>query len=117
MTQHSLIGLSLSSCVRDILVGHVKLEQVEKIIAGTTAVTDEDWDRLTAAYAKSFWSSDPTRAREIVRELVISGRVEQPRLSGEACYSISQGYWVSRDPGIIDGVQLLPEMPARCEIS
>jgi len=117
MTQHSLIGLSLSSCVRDILAGHVRLEQVEKIIAGTTAETDEDWDRLATAYARSFWSSDPTRAREIVRELVTSGRVEQPRLAGEACYSISQGYWVSRDPGTIDGVQLLPEMPARCEIS
>ena len=50
-----MIGLSLSFCVRDILDGKVAVEDVECIVAGTAAETDEDWECLVVGYAQSYW--------------------------------------------------------------
>ena len=57
------IGLSLSSCVCDICEGVVALENVEKIVAGTRAVTKEDWKRLLDEYCEIYWSGYQFQAR------------------------------------------------------
>lgn len=75
-----MIGLSLSFCVRDLANGDVDLDDVEKIIAGTAAENDADWEWLVGEYQKTYWSRHPARSATIARTLRLEGKIFQPRL-------------------------------------
>ena len=96
----TMIGLSLSFCVRDIALGKVKLEQVERIVTGTAAATPEAWEELLAVYKEIYWSDCPEECERIARILYEEGKIEQPRLSGEEARNIAAGHW------LVDGVQI-----------
>lgn len=89
-----LIGRSLSFCIQDVLSGRVALEDVEKIVAGTTARTEEDWATLVEMYQGSYWRDFPAEAAELVGQLRAQGRIEQPRLDNPEVHSIADGHWI-----------------------
>lgn len=88
-----MIGYSLSGCVADICRGHRKLDDVEMIVAGTNAVTEEDWSNLLDMYCRFGWKAFPEKAREVVSQLRQSGRIVQPRVNGEEAHSVALGRW------------------------
>ena len=92
-----MIGLSLSLCVAEILNGRVRLEGVTLIRANILARDEDDWAYVIDRYCSSYWRRDPARAREIVRVLRETNRIEQPRLTGDpfARHSIHEGIWIS----------------------
>ncbi|WP_046866820.1 hypothetical protein, partial [Microvirga massiliensis] len=59
MANNRLIGLSLSFCIKDIILGQVQLETVEKIVTGTRAVTEADWEEIANRYAQVYWKANP----------------------------------------------------------
>jgi hypothetical protein len=46
-----MIGLSLSFCVRDIVLGRVQESDVERIIARTAMQSDADFEEVIAVYS------------------------------------------------------------------
>jgi hypothetical protein len=88
-----MIGLSLSFCIEDILYGTVALEDVEKIVSGTRAVTPEDWNAVIEDYRRYYWEKDPDEGERICRLLLSEGRIEQPRLEGKRPHNICRGHW------------------------
>lgn len=91
-----MIGLSLSLCVAEILNDRVRLEDVQLIRTNTLARDEAEWDYVIGSYCHSYWRRDPARAREIVRILRETNRIEQPRLTGDpwSRHSISDGIWI-----------------------
>ena len=98
ITIEGKVGLSLSACVRDIIKGNIKEQDVAQILSGTAAETPEDWDELIDSYKKEQWSDDPDQAEEVVHRLLDQGRIQQPRLQerGED-FPLIDGVWVSPD--------------------
>lgn len=98
-----MIGLSLSLCIKDLCEGKVKLQDVDKIIAGTFCNSDHDWDYLIERYCETYWNKYPDKARAFVTSLLIEGQIEQPRVdyvknNTEWCVpSISGGHWVESE--------------------
>lgn len=89
-----MIGLSLSFCVKDIVLGKVALADVEFIVAGTCVGSAEEWQELLNQYSKTYWEEFPERAREVALQLVNDGRVIQPRLESGSAPRISRGVWI-----------------------
>ena len=89
-----MIGLSVSFCVSDICRGKVALEDVEKIVAGTKAESDEDWDAVIEMYRKVYWREFPDEAERIIRQLISEGKVDQPRCRGGEAHNIAGGHWI-----------------------
>lgn len=92
-----MIGLSLSLCVAEMLNDRVRLEEVTLIRANTLARDEHEWAYVIDQYCSSYWRRDPARAREIVRVLRETNRIEQPRLTGDpfARHGINGGIWIS----------------------
>ncbi len=72
----------------DILEGTVALENVETIIASTTAANPQKWDELIERYKTSYWAETPEQAEKIVRQLLVEGRIVQPRLQQGLLWNI-----------------------------
>lgn len=72
--------MSLSGCVKDLINGKVSVDQVEKIVAGTSCRTPADWEMLITEYSKSYWRANPEKAKEFVLWLLVNGKIYQPRL-------------------------------------
>jgi hypothetical protein len=97
------VGLSLSFCVRDIVLGYVPLNAVEKVIAGTAAENESGWQHVLAVYSETYWSQYSEQAREVARNLINSQRIEQPRLTDPMWeQKLHRGHWVK------DGVPWMP---------
>jgi len=90
----TVIGLSLSFCVRDIANGVIPLEQVEKIVAATAAPTPAVWEELLESYKETYWDENPVECERIARYFWDNGKLEQPRLSGKEAHNIAAGYWL-----------------------
>ncbi len=75
-----MIGLSVSGCVLSIVKGEVPIAMVEKIIGRTAAKTDKEWDWLITRY-KKFWGEHAQKCEEILRELLMFNKIEQPKLT------------------------------------
>jgi hypothetical protein len=75
-----VIGLSMSFCVRDIIKGKVKIENVVFISAATKARTEADWESVFAAYKQWYWKENPEEGERIARQLISDGLIIQPRL-------------------------------------
>ena len=98
-----MIGLSISFCVQDIAEGKVALETVDKIVAGTSASTDEGMDDLIRSYCESYWCRYPQEAERIIRQLLAEGKIEQPRLVNSSHFPmLERGVrWVESEDQII----------------
>jgi len=96
-----IVGLSVSCCIRDIIIGMVndKKHNITKIVAGTKCSTPEDWNEVAAYYSRKYWKADPVRAGRILRKWLKAGIIDQPRVIGAEPPNIADGHWV------IDGVQ------------
>lgn len=92
------IGLSVSCCIRDIIEGRVKEEDVGRIIAGTVAEDEEAWIHLIAQYQVNYWSRNPQEAADVCHRLIKAGKITQPRLEGQEAPDISMGHWLEARP-------------------
>jgi hypothetical protein len=101
MNQLSLIGISLSDCIRDILEGCMQESEVEKIISGTCAPTEEAWEELLADYSAIAWKRYPSEAVAIVRRFRADGKIQQPWLTSGLVPSKNYGVWVQREADIV----------------
>jgi hypothetical protein len=93
-----VVGLSLSSCVREIVEGKVYLEDVAFIIAGTKMKDDADFVHVLDRYSQYYlwgWDYNPLEARRIATKLWKSGRVTQPRVTGGTAPNPSNGCWLN----------------------
>jgi hypothetical protein len=108
-----MIGLSLSLCVRDLLEGKVRLEDVELVIAGTRAMTMSQFDDMLESYTKDYWRGDPC-GKFIARYLFEKGKLFQPReFNPDAELSIAYGYWVRSNGWLLDR-QLKAQVICNC---
>jgi hypothetical protein len=90
-----MIGLSLSFCIKDILYGRIREEDVHLIIAGTCARTDADFEHMIGVnYAGDYWYLDPQRGLRIARRLWREGKIFQPRVYGGEAPNIASGHWL-----------------------
>jgi len=90
----SLVGLSLSYCIKDIIDGKVKEEEVIKIITRTMAFDEGDWKNIIEHYQHKLWESNPKKAEEIFRRFLEAGKIEQPRTTGKETHSLIDGHWL-----------------------
>jgi len=89
-------GLSLSFCVRDIIIGKIKESDVEKIVTGTSVKTETEWRFLIKQYQKIYWIDNPAEGEAICRRLLKAGKIEQPLLKGEKAPDLSSGqHWIN----------------------
>ena len=97
-----MIGLSVSRCIRAILEGEVRLEDVEKIIAGIRASDEEAWDFVIREYRERHWDLDPDGGEEICCQLIAKGKIEQPRLQDNWRLPVAAdgSIWVSSEEEI-----------------
>lgn len=89
-----MVGLSLAICVADIMRFCVPLDRISKIVAGTKAITEADWQEIMRWNRAHYWQDNPEEGERIARELIAQGKVEQPRLHYFSRYpSIKDGCW------------------------
>ena len=88
-----MIGYSISSCCRDIAVGKVKEENVEKIVAGTRCDSKEIFETVLGQYLEFYWKDTPESAN-VARRLWDRGLIDQPRTRGEDAPNIANGHWL-----------------------
>jgi hypothetical protein len=79
-----VVGLSLSSCIDDILCDRVMVENVAFLITSTCARTPEEWEELITIYCGGYtnWGKHPAMARYWVDTFLLNGLLIQPRVSG-----------------------------------
>ncbi|HNW19703.1 MAG TPA: hypothetical protein PLA53_00875 [bacterium] len=95
-TTENKVGLSLSLCIKNILEGKVKEEEVKEIIAGTS-FAPEKFDELIDLYKKSYWYDNPEEGEAIARRLFAAGKIKQPRMEGGKIHSIAEGHWLDAE--------------------
>ena len=81
------IGLSLSRCVRDIVEGHVDIDDVLVLIARTDfdPTVPEQWDSIWAGYTSinpEWYGLEHDAVYAVVLDLWNTGRIHQPRKFG-----------------------------------
>lgn len=91
------IGLSLSYCVKDIINGVYGVEDIDKIITGTMAKDRAGWDKLMFRYCKAHWQANTREASEICMELLLLGKIDQPRTRGEYPPCVANGHWIDAE--------------------
>jgi hypothetical protein len=97
-----MIGLSLSFCVQQIIAGEVNIDDVDKIVAGTRAPNSEEWDNILRRYRDHYWTSNPEEGERVARQLIASGKVEQPRVTEGRSPNISNlKIWVDSESEIV----------------
>lgn len=91
------IGLSVSSCCRDLARGKLRTDQVECIIAGGNFDIEnpDDIDEVCRVYNRITWRNDPV-AESIFRELLEQGKIYVPRAHGYDPPNVSHGFWIVR---------------------
>ena len=92
------IGLSLSRCVRDIVEGHVDIDDVLVLIARTDfdPTVPEQWDSIWVGYISynpEWRGLEHDAVRNVVLRLWDSGRIHQPRQFG-AHPTRRREYWL-----------------------
>jgi hypothetical protein len=111
-----LIGLSVSACIRDIILGLVDEADVAAIVGGTDIDDHGDTDRVASAYAhgrNSPWASNPERAIDIFLRLWRAGRIIQPRRLGSEPIFIGGGrHWAVQisNADMIKRINLMMQM-------
>lgn len=78
---HALLtGVSLSFCVKDVILGLVKIEEIGQIIAATRFSNEVEFEDTVNHYARTYWRSNPEMGKATARALRSSGRIVQPEL-------------------------------------
>jgi len=99
------IGFSLGRCVRDIVNGLVKIDDVAWIIAGTYIETEEQLHDVIAQYAyePTYLSElDIDECQRTALQLYDSGRVLQPRMMGIRRTKVPEGaVWAELFPTVL----------------
>ncbi len=93
MAEKLLTGLSLSLCIKDIIDGVVKEDQVEIIIARTMVRNSDEWHSIVYQYQSTYWKKDPIKAYNIFHRLLAADKISQPRLEGGSYEDIRNGHW------------------------
>ena len=102
MNKVKLVGLSLSSCIYDILKGKVAIESVVKIITGTRIACGSDLDKVIDQYVDTYWSGHNKQlCLELVEYFLFRGMIEQPRLTNGCVYTDKLGgtNWLDYNDG------------------
>lgn len=81
-----LIGTSLSMCLRDIIKGRVREENVALIVTGTKHPFESDPDYVWELDGNRQWTDEES---EILHRLWKQGRIHQPR-KVSSCYENSR---------------------------
>ena len=91
----TMIGLSLSFCVKAILQGKVAEADVDLIVCGTKADNTVEMHNVLQAYKENYWYENPDEGVAIARRLLKAGKLFQPRLyNPDAELNIANGWWV-----------------------
>ena len=90
-----MIGLSVSSCVLDIVEGKVAYEDVEKILGGTRVTTLTGLERLLNNYSELYWDRNPDACVAMFRRLQMDRKLEQPRITRGMAPDTTGGHWVT----------------------
>lgn len=86
------IGLSLSFCIKDILDGKVREDEVLAIITGTNAQNAVEREKLLNGYCETYWRGQEKEALMVVDRL--NGRIMQPRRFGIEVPATYRGHWI-----------------------
>jgi len=90
-----IIGLSLSLCVRDILDGKYEINEIKTIITGTRGQDQDDWDSIMEVYGRTHWHQHaPEKYRNVCMQLLLAGKIDQPRTRNEAPPERIHGHWL-----------------------
>ena len=96
------IGFSFGRCLRDIVKGTVKLEDVMCVIARTHMMTEDHVKYIIAEYINRrdyLYGLDPAECERIGLELWKSGKVLEPRANGISASSVPRDYiWMDLYP-------------------
>ena len=96
MYSKKYIGLSMSFCIRDILDGKVKIEDVVCIVANTAFSSIE---LLIENYSVDYWHA---YAKDDIQALLekLWPTIYQPRMVyPDSMFSIAHGYWFDASKG------------------
>jgi len=89
-----LIGKSLSLCIRDIIKEKVDPKNVLCIITRTQCCDEKSWDSVIQSYCKTYWRTNPNKARRIFDQFRLFNQIVQPRTFGSTPPSLSNGPWI-----------------------
>lgn len=94
-------GRSLSFCIRDIIRGEVDPDTVSKIVCSCRPNEDDSsrfdpnsWEKILDSYENIYWWEAPEQARALADRFLSEGKIDFPRLRGEAMPFIAFGHWV-----------------------
>ncbi len=98
---HMVIGLSVSSCILDIVRGVVNINDVAKIIGSTCVEDPAKWGELIQLYRRVYWDQYPDQAEKIFHQLLAEGKIFQPRVSHHHRPEFDEGkHWVNSEQEI-----------------
>lgn len=89
-----LVGLSLSRCVRDMIMSVVHPDEVAFIITSTNCDTQEKWEKVIRSYCRTEWQANPEQAAAYANSFWEKGLIVQPRVEGELTPSHPYGHWI-----------------------
>jgi hypothetical protein len=99
------VGISLSFCVKDLMMQKLKLSEVIGIIANTKAHWgSNDWSKLMDHYGETYWRDDPELGIMYAERLMEEHSIHQPRINNGETWSHDnlgkplEGYWVQINP-------------------
>ncbi len=98
-----MIGLSFSGCIKDLLLGRVSVEQIDKLIVGCVWRNQAELESLIEAYLQDYWFGFGDFTQEQILALVeqLEGKIEMPRLTNPPrCPLIEYDYWVNSEDEI-----------------
>lgn len=86
------VGLSVPLCIRDIMRGKMRLEDVQIIVANCKS---ENWAEAVDCWKKHYWQDNPEKGGSILRSLLSAGKIIKPG-DDEKVQIAETGWW--RDP-------------------
>jgi hypothetical protein len=96
------IGFSFGRCLKDLVTGTVKLEDVMCIIARTHMITEEHVKNVITEYTHRrdyLMGLDPAECERIGLKLWKSGKILEPRANGISASSVPRDYiWMDLYP-------------------
>jgi len=96
------VGLSLSFCVKDIVNGRVKLEEVSHIVTACKFANSEDLQVIIDIYKGVYWEGKEDEGERVAKYLFEKGKLLSPRACGMPYPDIVNGHWC-KCARIVDG--------------
>ena len=86
------VGLSLSFCVKDIVNGRVKLEEVSHIVTACKFANSEDLQVIIDIYKGVYWEGKEDEGERVAKYLFEKGKLLSPRACGMPYPDIVNGH-------------------------